>query len=123
MKNVIIVAILGLLFGCHPQDNTTVEYEGNRKTITEVRSDQFKFVVHTEIYEKCEILNIRIDDDSEYHVTYKHNGVIKSKHDLSDSYVWIKDRVGQSWVKVSKGGTFLLFDIYYPSSKIEYFDD
>ena len=123
MKNIIPILLILLLFGCHEKDDTTVDYHGDKKTITHVRSDQFRFVKHSTTYIKCEIIKLRIDDESEYHITYKRNGnSIELEHDLDDWYVTLRNSTGQSWV-TDHGQGNIKFHIFYPTNKIEYFED
>ena len=121
MKYILILSIL-LLFGCHEKDETTVDYHGNKKTVTSVSKDHFRFVKHSTTYVKCDIIKIRIDDESEYHITYKINGHIELEHDLDHWYVTLRNGNAQSWV-TDRGQGNIKFHIYYPTDKIEYFED
>lgn len=122
MKYLYILTVL-LLFGCHEKDETTVDYHGNKKIITHKHKGNFKFVENSTTYVKCDIIKIRIDDESEYHITYQRNGYsIELEHDLDEWYVTLRNGTGQSWVTDYHQGN-IKFHIFYPTDKIEYFED
>jgi len=107
-----------LFFGCAGEDYYHEEIKGNKKII--VRRYKDKIGTFRSEYTKITVLKVRIDDDSEYHITYKLNGYVYSEHDLKSCEINIKDGYGDSWYG---RGEFPKFIISYPSNKIKYFDD
>ena len=116
MKKLIWFVIV--LLGCNEKDYYHVEIIGNTKTIT--RRSEGEIGTYIDTYNKIEVLKLRVDDDSEYHLTYKRNGRIYSDKDLSNFRISIIDGIGDSWVSVNPGGKY---QVIYSSNKIEYFED
>jgi len=119
MKKLILIIVVILFYSCNDENFYLEEINGNKMTITRRIKDKIGSDV-TE-YEKIEIIKIRIDDDAEYHITYKNlvTNRIELIRDVSNHRVILSDGVGDSWIlPISEN-----FKIVYPVNKIEYFED
>jgi flavodoxin len=116
MKKLFIISILFLLFACNSKDYYHEEINGNTKTVTRRIKD--KIGEDVQIYEKIKVIKLRIDDDAEYHITYKLNNRIYNESDICDFHVSLSDGDDVSW-KNKRGD----YQITYPINKIVYFED
>ena len=103
-------------------DSYTVVRTGDRKVINITKKG--KIGTTTEIHDKITVLKVRIDDDSEYHLTYKMNGVIYNDSDLNKFECTISDKTDESWVVTNNSNYHIdHYYINYPIEKIVYFED
>lgn len=117
MKVLLIILTAIALFSCN-ENYYNKEIIGNKMIITERFEDKIGTFVRE--YERIEVLNLRIDDDSEYHITYSLNGYVYSDEDLSSYEISVKNINGDSWITKDRHRKYI---ISYPSSNIEYFED
>jgi len=119
MKKLILIIVVILFYSCNDENFYLEEVNGNKMTITRRIKDKIGRDV-TE-YEKIEIIKIRIDDDAEYHITYKNlvTNRIELAKDVKNHRVRLSDGVGVSWAQTISEH----FEIIYPVNKIEYFED
>lgn len=80
-------------------------------------------------YTDITIQKIRIDDDSEYHLTYIKNGWVESENDIKDWDMCIQygnydKAIGKIKTSYTNENIVYCYYIYLPNNyKIEYFDD
>lgn len=102
------------------EDYYASEYDGNYKTIT--TRTRGKIGASVRKYEKIKITKLRIDDESQYHISYIKNGMIYNDHDICGGVISVRDGNGDSWKRID-GGWPMKYDIQYPLDKIIYFED
>jgi len=122
MSKILIISLLLLLFGCNTEDSSYEEINGNEKIITKRRKGK---IGETKIYcKKIKVLKLRIDDDSEYHITFINlvTNQIESDNDVGSNYLILTNSInGISWRTYSSSG--VQYQISYPANNIEYFED
>lgn len=80
-------------------------------------------------YIDVDIQKIRVDDDSEYHLTYIKNGYVESENDIKDWDICIQygnynKATGKIKTDYRNENIVACYYIYLPNNfKIEYFDD
>jgi hypothetical protein len=124
----LLILLVGILFvGCHTVTTygDTIEYLGNGdKIITKTKHVKYDDgtgydqVYSTITWAKIDkVVSIRIDDDSEYHITYIINGKVKSEDDIGQNRVDIREGNQQSWK------SDISYEIFYRLDDITYFED
>lgn len=74
-------------------------------------------------YKEIQIIKLRIDDESEYHITFSLNNKVYSYHDLTEHAEITLTNGNETSISVWNKALYPQFKVSYPIDKIIFFED